>query len=130
MIPSRKIFQPRVYQSEISRNIFTGCSLQVFYSESKRLKDFQHINLSNNLYKTMWRRITAKKCSSELTIPNMVVGEGRVHISFHVDIENEILCYEPGMSALFLFFFRVGETSDSESQSLPWRFRGIQVNFY
>ena len=40
-----------------------------------------------------------RKCSSLLTIPNTVVGQGRVHISFHVDIENEILCHEPVMSA-------------------------------
>ena len=53
----------------------------------------------------MWRRITAKKCSSLLTIPNTVVVQGRVHISFHVDIENEILCHEPGMSAFIYFFF-------------------------
>ena len=43
-----------------------------------------------------------RKCSSLLTIPNTVVGHGRVHISFHVDIENEILCHEPGISA-FIF---------------------------
>ena len=41
-----------------------------------------------------------RKCSSLLTIPNTVVRQGRVHISFHVDIENEILCHEPGMSAV------------------------------
>ena len=66
----------------------------------KRLKDVQHINLCNNLYKTTLRRITAKKCSSLLTIPNTVVVRGRVYISFHVDIENGILCHEPGMSAV------------------------------
>ena len=48
----------------------------------------------------MWRRITAKKCSSVLTIPDTVAVQGRVHVSFHVDIENEILCHEPGMSAV------------------------------
>ena len=96
-----------MYQSEISRNIFTGCSLQVFYSEIKRLKDVQHIHLCNNLYKTTWRRIIAKKCSSVLTIPNTVVVQGRVHISFHVDIENEILCHEPGMAAVI---FRLSES--------------------
>ena len=41
-----------------------------------------------------------RKCSSLLTIPNTVVGQGRLHISFPVDIENEILCHEPGMSAV------------------------------
>ena len=41
-----------------------------------------------------------RKFSSLFTIPNTVVGQGRVHISFHVDIENEILCHEPGMSAV------------------------------
>ena len=61
-------------------------------------------SISNNLYKTTWRRITAKKCSSVLTIPNMVVVQGRVQISFHVDIENEILCYELGISA-FIFSY-------------------------
>ena len=50
--------------------------------------------------KTMQRRITAKKCSSVLTFPNTVVGQGRVHISFRVDIENEISCHEPGISAV------------------------------
>ena len=54
--------------------------------------------ISNNLYKTTWRRITAKKCSSVLTFPNTVVAQGCLHIYFHVNIENEILCYEPGMS--------------------------------
>ena len=61
-------------------------------------------SISNNLYKTTWRRITAKKCSSVLTIPNMVVVQGRVQISFHVDIENEILCHELGISA-FIFSY-------------------------
>ena len=61
-------------------------------------------SVSNSLYNTTWRRITANKCSSVLTIPNTVVVQGRVHICFHVDIENEILCYEPGMSA-FIFSF-------------------------
>ena len=41
-----------------------------------------------------------RKCSSLLTIPNMVVRQGRVHISFHVGIENEILCHESGMTAV------------------------------
>ena len=41
-----------------------------------------------------------RKCSLLLTIPNTVVGQGRLHISFHVVIENEILCHEPGMSAV------------------------------
>ena len=59
-------------------------------------------SVSNNLYNTTWRRITANKCSSVLTIPNTVVVQGPVHICFHVDIENEVLCYEPGMSA-FIF---------------------------
>ena len=44
----------------ISRIIFIGCSLQIFYSQIKRLKD----------------------------------------ISFHIDIENEMLCHEPGMSTV------------------------------
>ena len=51
-----------------------------------------------------------RKCSSLLTIPNTVVGQGRLYISFHVDIENEILCHEPGM-----LFFRLRKTSDSEN---------------
>ena len=78
------------------RNIFTGSSL--VYSEIRRLKDVQH----NRLYKTMRRRITAKKCISLLTIPCAVVRQGRVKTShcFRVDIENEILCHEPGMSAI------------------------------
>ena len=59
----------------------------------------------------MQRRITAKKCSSVLTIPKTVVGQGRLQISFHVDIENEILCHEPGMSG---FTFSVRETSGGE----------------
>ena len=41
--------------------------------------------------KTMQKRITSKKYNSVLTIPNTIVGQGRVHISFHVDIENEML---------------------------------------
>ena len=28
------------------------------------------------------------------------MGQGRLHISFRVDIENKILCHEPGMSAV------------------------------
>ena len=41
-----------------------------------------------------------RKWSSLLNIPNTVVGQRHVHISFHVYIENEILCHEPGMSAV------------------------------
>ena len=91
------MFQSYEYQSDISINIFTGSSL-VFYYEIRRLKDVQH----NSLYKTKRRRITAKKYSSVLTIANTVVGRGLLQIShgFHVDIENEILCHEPGMSAI------------------------------
>ena len=59
-----------------------------------------------------------------LPVPNTLVGQERVHISFHVDIENKILCHEPGMSA-FIFSFR--ETSGSENQFLSWRSRSIQV---
>ena len=65
---------------EISRIIFTGCKLQVFYSQIQRLKDL-HLN------------------SSVITIPKTVVRQGCVHISYHVHIENEILCHESGMSA-------------------------------
>ena len=36
------------------------------------------------------------RCCSRAT----VVGQERVHISFRVDIENEILCHEPGISAV------------------------------
>ena len=43
-----------------------------------------------------------RKCSLLLTIPNTGLRQGRVRISFHVDIENEILCHEPGISA-FIF---------------------------
>ena len=58
--------------------------------------------------KTMQRRITAKKCSSVLTIPKKVLGQGRVHISFHVDVENEILCHELEMPAvIFLVFVKL-----------------------
>ena len=97
-----KYFSRCVYQSEISRNIFAGCSLQVSYSEIKGLKDVHPNNLYNRLYRTMWKRITSKKCSFVLTIPNTVVVQGRVHLSFHVHIEYEILCDEPGMSG-FIF---------------------------
>ena len=70
-------------------------------STSKSRRSTQE-SISKNLYKATWRRITAKKSNSVLIIPNTVVVQGRVHISFHVDIENEILCHEPGMSA-FIF---------------------------
>ena len=43
------------------------------------------------------QRENAVHCS---LLPNTVEGQGRVHISFNVDIENEILCHEPGMSAV------------------------------
>ena len=39
---------------------------------------------------------------SEMELP--VVGQGRVHISFRVDIENEILCHEPGISAVIFSY--------------------------
>ena len=68
-----------------------------------------------------------RKCSSLLTIPNTVVGQGHVHISFHVDIENEIPCHEPGISAVF---FRLRKTSGTENQSPSWTFREIQVTIY
>ena len=69
------MFQPCVYQSEISRNIFNVRSLQALHSEIKR-KHVQH----NNLYKTV--EINAKKYNSVLTIPNMVVVHGGAHLSF------------------------------------------------
>ena len=58
---------------------------------------------------------SAKKCSSLLATPNMVVMHGRVHISFihqfQVDTENDVLCHKPGMPALF---FRIREISGAE----------------
>ena len=59
-----------------------------------------------------------------LSIPNTLVGQERVHISFHVEKESQILCCEPGMSA---FIFSPAGTSGSENQSLSWRFRAIQA---
>ena len=58
-----------------------------------------------------------RKCSSLLTIPNTVVGQGRVYISFHVDIENEM------NQEYQLLFFRLRKTSGSENQSPSWTFR-------
>ena len=46
------------------------------YIPKSKENTFQH----NNLYKTV--EITAKKYNSVLTIPNMVLLHGRVHISF------------------------------------------------
>ena len=46
----RKLFQTCEYQTEISRIIFTGCKLQVFYSQIKGLKDLHLDNQCNNLY--------------------------------------------------------------------------------
>ena len=66
------------------------------------------------IMKTMQKGITTKKCSSVLTIPKTVVEQGRVHTSFHVDIENEILCHETRMSA-FIFSF------SWKFRSLSWR---------
>ena len=37
-------------------------------------------------------------------MPNMAGVQGRDHISFHVDIENEISCHERGLPATFLSF--------------------------
>ena len=68
-----------------------------------------------------------RKCSSLLTIPYTVVGQGRLHISFHVDIENEILCHEPGMSTVIK---KNVKNFGIENQSPSWTFRGIQVTMY
>ena len=57
-----------------------------------------------------------------LPIPNTLVGRECVHISFHVDIENEILVMN---QECHLLFFRLRETSSSENQSLS-----IQVTVY
>ena len=56
---------------------------------------------------------TAKKCSSVLTIPNMVVVHGRVHArQFHVDLENEKLRDKQESQ---LLFFRIREISGGEN---------------
>ena len=62
-----------------------------------------------------------------LPISNTLVGRECVHISFHVDIENEILVMNQECQ---LLFFRLRETSSSENQSLSWRSRAIQVTVY
>ena len=55
------------------------------------------------------------------------MGQGHVDISFHVDIENEIPCHEPGISAVF---FRLRKTSGTENESPSWTFSEIQVTIY
>ena len=71
-----------------------------FYSRIKRLKDVQ----SNNQYSNLYHEDDAETNQLEEMQFGTVVGEGRVHISFHVDVENEILCHETRMSA-FIFSF-------------------------
>ena len=42
-------------------------------------------------------------------------------------IENEIICHEPGISALFSRIRKIsGGETNWENQIGPWRFRGIQ----
>ena len=58
----------------------------------------------------------------------MAVVHGRIHAhQFHVDLENEILRDKQESR---LLFFRIREISSGETQSRPWRFRGVQVNIY
>ena len=105
-----------MYQSEISRIIFIGCNLPVFIPKIKRLQDVEFNNQYNNLY-----------LEEDAETNHHEEMQGRVLISFHVDIENEIFCHETRMSALI---FRFRETSGSENQSLSWRSRYIQVTIY
>ena len=111
-----------MYQSEISRNIFTARSLQALHSEIKR-KHVQH----NNLHKTV--EITAKKYNSVLTIPNMVVVHGRAHISFMLILKTKYYIINKECQ---LLSFRICKISGGENllgkQSRPRRFRGLQVN--
>ena len=66
---------------------------QFFYSQIKRLQDVE----SNNQYNNLYHEDDAETNHHEEM-------QGRVLISFHVDIENEILCHETRMLA-FIFSF-------------------------
>ena len=68
-----------------------------------------------------------KKCSSVPTIPNTVVVQGSVHISFLLIYKTRYYVMNQESQVLF---FRLRETSGSENQSLPCRSRGIQINIY
>ena len=66
-------------------------------------------------------------------MPNIVGRDRHVHISFmHVDAENEILCHEPGISAVIFFLFaRIPMVKTYwENSPRPSSFRSIQVNIY
>ena len=82
-----------MYQSEISRIIFIGCNLPVFFSQIKRLQDVESNNQYNNLYN-----------EDDAETNHHEEMQERVLISFHVDIENEILCHETRMLALIFSF--------------------------
>ena len=104
-----------VYHREIRRNVFTGFRLQALYS------GVQH----NNLYNTGWR-YSAKKCSSVLATPNMVVVHGRLHISFMLIQKTK---YYVTNQECQLLFFRICEISGAE-HLLGKQFHGIQVRAY
>jgi len=95
-------YYSRVYIKARSVEILLLAAVYKFsIPKSKDWKTFTPtISIIIYVMKTMQRQITVKKCSSVLTIPNAVMGHERVHISFHVDIGNEILCQERGMSAV------------------------------
>ena len=76
----------------------------------------------------------AKKCSSVLATPNMVVVHGRLHISF---MSIQKTKYYVINQECQLFFFRIREISGANynkhllgNQSQPWRFHQIQVRVY
>ena len=51
---------------------------------------------------------------------------------FHVEVENEILCHEPGMSAVIFFLFAKLPVLkfNWEKCSRPSRFRALLANIY
>ena len=74
---------------------------------------------------------SAKKCSSVLATPNMVVVHARLHISFMLIQTTK---YHVINQECQLLFFRICEISGAEhlleNNSRPWRFHGIQVRAY
>ena len=100
----KKIIQSCVYQSEIYRIIFTGCSLQVCYSQIKRPKDVHPNNQYHNLY----------RCRDESPRRNAVKCLLFLVRLWDRDIENEIYAMNKECQ---LLFFRLRATSASENLS-------------
>ena len=80
------------------------------FTSFPKSEDRKKFTLLSNQYNNLYHKANAEtnhRAQMQL-IPNTVVGQGRVYLSFHVDTENKILCHVPGMSAvIFLSFVKL-----------------------